>query len=225
MACKPALCLFLLLFAITNSVQAQQIKSSVILHDGYDEDNNLVRNHTVVYYLHTTKRLIAGYVTVDQIVEYANRDLFNSFTTSVNRDTLLYFHGILEKGKKSGTFLDFPQDNIFYIYTYQNDKQNGEFVAYYYSGQLYCKGNYKNGKQVGEYRQYYANGKPSLYREFSSGVDNLLYQEYYYQNGQVESKGSIYNGKKVNEWHYFAFQGNLLRTEYYRKGRLVRTKK
>ncbi|QHT70262.1 hypothetical protein GXP67_28235 [Rhodocytophaga rosea] len=224
MACKPALIIFLILYTITTSIQAQQIKKSIILHDGYDDDNNLVRNHTVIHYLYTSKRLIAGYVTLDQLVEYANRDHFNNFSASIRRDTLLYFHGILEKGKKNGTFLDLPQDNVFYVYSYQNDKHNGEFVGYYHSGQVYCKGNYKQGKQVGEYRQYYANGKPSLYRAFADGVENLLYQEYYYQNGQVESKGSLYNGKKVNEWHYFAYQGNLLRTEYYNKGRLVRTK-
>jgi hypothetical protein len=224
MACKPALLLFLLLFISIVSVQAQQIKKSIILHNGYDEDNNLVRNHTVIHYLQTSKRLIAGFVTLDQIVEFANRDHFNTFTTSVDRDTLLYFHGLLEKGKRNGTFLDFPQHNIFYVYTYQNDKENGEFVGYYYSGQLYCRGNYIHGKPIGEYRQYYANGKPSLYRVFSEGVDNLMYQEYYYQNGQVESKGSLYNGKKVNEWYYFSYQGNLLRTEYYRKGRLITTK-
>lgn len=195
----------------------------MILHDGY-EDNKLVRNHTVVHYYHSSKKLVAGFITLHQIVEFAHNDNFNAFSTTVQKDTILYFHGIIEKGKRNGTFLDLSEGYVFYVYSFENDKQHGEYTGYYNNGQLYCKGTYKQGKQTGKYRQYYANGKPSLYKNFSEGVSALLYEEYYYQNGQIESKGSFYNGKKVNEWEYYNYQGNLLRTEYFNKGRLARTR-
>lgn len=224
MALKTAFFILLLLCIVAVSVQAQLVARRITLHNGY-EDDKLVRNHTVAHYYHSGKKLVAGFITINQIIEYAHSSRFEVFNTITQTDTLLHFHGIVDKGRKNGTFLNFSNENIFYLYSFENDKENGVYVGYYSSGQIYCKGVYKNGKQIGEYRQYYASGKPSLYKVFSEGIVNLLYEEYYYQNGQVESKGTLYNGKKVNEWYYYSYQGSLIRTEYYNsKGRLVTTR-
>lgn len=209
---------------------AQILYKSQIIHNGF-EGGKLVRNHTVLYYHHLNmklaggRKLTDGFITVDHVVEYAMNDNFTDYANYIYRDTLVTFYGITMKGKKNGTFLSLPPGNIFYLHTYRNDVENGEYKGFYSTGQLFCEGYYENGKQVGNYKQYYANGKLALIHKVIADVASLSHLVYYYTNGQIESKGSYYNEKKVNEWYYYDRQGNLVKTEYYtNKGRLVRIK-
>jgi antitoxin component YwqK of YwqJK toxin-antitoxin module len=201
---------------------AQLLYKPVILSSGY-ENGELVRNHVEIHYTHYTSKVISGCIVVSHVLEYAHNNEIITYTKHVERDTLAFFYGTIEKGKKQGTFVSGLSENKFYIHTYKDNALEGPFQGYYNFGQLYKKGYIKDGEQTGNYAQYYANGKPAYFIT-RNDIDDLQLEEFFYVNGQTESKGTLYKGKKVNEWVYYDFDGNLKKTEYYNnKGRLLKT--
>ncbi len=209
-----------LLCLLPGLLAAQRVHRTVVLHNGY-EAGQLVRNHTVVHYYHNNRERVAGFITVNRVVQYALNQERSLYSTWVETDTLCTFAGTIHKGRKNGTFPAFPPGNLFFVHTYEDDQKNGPFLGFFHFGQRFCEGTLTEGIKTGPYREYYANGHLSKSQQFLDPGKNVLHQEQYYITGELHHRGYFHGDNKVNEWQYFDTDGTLSKTEYYNKyGRL-----
>jgi antitoxin component YwqK of YwqJK toxin-antitoxin module len=101
-------------------------------------------------------------------------------------------------------------------------KLEGEWLRYYWNGQLQEKRNYKKGKWEGEQLEYYDNGQLKSKGNFKDDKREGVSSKYY-DNGQLNDKGNFKNGKLDGEYLQYNENGQLEKTEIYKDGKLIET--
>jgi len=123
-------------------------------------------------------------------------------------------------GKEQGSFKNGNQEGAWVSYyesgelwhkgNLKNGGLEGAWVSYYKNGQLSYKGNYKNHKRVGEYIFYYENGQLQSKGNYKSGGREGAWVSYY-EIGQLWNKGNYKNGKRDEVWVSYNKDGTVLK--------------
>ena len=95
--------------------------------------------------------------------------------------------------------------------------REGEWVGYYYNGQLESKENFKNGLRDGKSVWYHDNGN-LWWKRFYNNDEIEGESVNYYDNGQLQERGTYKNGKREGEWVWYQHNGELREKETYRNG-------
>lgn len=86
--------------------------------------------------------------------------------------------------KQNGEYVEFyPTGDIFKKCNYKDGKLNGEYTEYHLNGNVYKICNYVDGKLHGNYKSYYADG--TLYKQhyfIDSNLDNNEFETFYSLN-------------------------------------------
>ena len=118
----------------------------------------------------------------------------------VERDDLYYekFTDIPFSGKVTGR-----EQGAF-----ESGKNDGAWVEYDYSGQLFSKGHYKKGKREGTWAYYCPNGQLWLKGNRKSGYKEGNWVEYYC-DGDLWEKGDYKNGRRDDYWVSYNEDGTV----------------
>ena len=116
----------------------------------------------------------------------------------------------------------YPNEKLSKIEHYNNDKLHGEQIHFYDNKQIKLKSFYTNGFKNGEWIAYFENGK--VMQKYNYTHDRLggSYIEYY-ENGIIKEEGEYAGDKKYKKWKYFNDKGELLKTEIWKRGELIKT--
>ena len=93
----------------------------------------------------------------------------------------------------------------------------------YYDGEtkiLKRRQSYLNGKATGVEQIYYPSGTLKSETTYQKGFIRGLIKTYF-ENGILQSSGNQSKNRKVNIWKYYNVDGELVREELYRNGKLV----
>jgi len=108
---------------------------------------------------------------------------------------------------------------------YKNNKKNGveiRLIPFSKDTLIYIE--YKNGKMDGVSKVYdINNGRIQMYGEMKNGKENGVVREYF-SNGQVKYEYTAENGYIVGECKYYNESGELIKTEIYENGEVVKVK-
>ena len=122
-----------------------------------------------------------------------------------------------EAGQHHGESLNYHENGKLHYRTfYDNGKQNGKNTYYYSSGQIQMSNNYKNDLLEGEYISWYVNGKISAKGNYKNNRREGCWEELSYDS--IFSKGNYKLDEKDSIWTYYDSNGQLVRTEIYKKG-------
>jgi antitoxin component YwqK of YwqJK toxin-antitoxin module len=90
------------------------------------------------------------------------------------------------------------------------------------NGQAIYKGYVSNYWKMTDMVIYYCNGNKKVQRD-SLGEQNEGKVTSWYQNGNIETEFYFKNREEVGDWKYYNVQGKLIKTEFYRLGKLTKT--
>lgn len=128
--------------------------------------------------------------------------------------------------KFQGTYESYDEDGCWRIQTYLDDTLDGPTTEYYIdSGKvIIIVGQYDKGKETGLWKWF--DKDSILYQTaiYDNGVYNGEFSKYY-SNGQLKENATLLNGEYEGELNYFDEKGIIIKTEFYKKGKLQRTKK
>lgn len=115
------------------------------------------------------------------------------------------------------TFTLLHGDYVEYEKHYPSVRVEGEeeFINY-----IRLRGRFINGLRDGVWIEYYPTKNPSSVSSYRLGLLNGPYHEYYRRTNSVFAEGSFLNSRREGEWKYFDEEGELMRSELYKKGRL-----
>lgn len=106
----------------------------------------------------------------------------NNFSTENNNIINTEQHS--KNNKQNGEYVEFyPTGNLFKKCNYKDGKLDGEYTEYHLNGNVYKKCNYVDGKLYGNYKSYYADG--TLYKQhyyIDDNSDNNEYETFYSLN-------------------------------------------
>ena len=128
--------------------------------------------------------------------------------------------------KKEGKWKYFSEEDEKLILeeNYKNGKLNGEAVTYYHdSGKPFEILEYKNGVKDGEWMKYFPEGQLMTETFYKNGVLEGTFVNYT-PEGKLLIKGWYKNGEQDGVWEFYDEKtGDLLRKEYFKEGRLLKT--
>jgi antitoxin component YwqK of YwqJK toxin-antitoxin module len=113
------------------------------------------------------------------------------------------------------------KSKILNRYLTENNKKNGEYINYYFSGEICFSGNFKDDLKTGQWKYFYENGNLRSKGSFDNGLDadsldfgasiNGRIGEwiYYRENGTVFQKSNWIAGFKNGVLKQFYENGNL----------------
>lgn len=91
-----------------------------------------------------------------------------------------------------------PDGSLKVIYHLKKKMLNGEYVAFYSSGQIATKGQFLNGVRNGEWFDWYKDGSLAIKRVYESGFESIV--EGKWPNGQTAFKGRYQNATRSGSW-------------------------
>ena len=119
--------------------------------------------------------------------------------------------GVIKNGKEEGAWVWYYESGeLWKKLNVKNGSIEGAVVDYHKNGQLSYKGNYKNGKRVGEYIFYYENGQLQSKGNYKNGGREGAWVSYY-EIGQLWNKGNYKNGKRDEVWVSYNKDGTVLK--------------
>ena len=128
--------------------------------------------------------------------------------------------------KFQGTYESYDEDGSWKVKTYHNDTLDGPTNEHLIdSGKVVIVvGQYQKGKETGLWKWF--DKDSILYQSaiYDNGVYNGEYLKYY-PSGQLKEKATLLNGDYNGELNYFDEKGVITKTEFYKNGKLQRTKK
>lgn len=127
------------------------------------------------------------------MVTNGNGHCVNRYENGVISAEGYYLNGLMEgEWKFKNEF-----DTIIQVVSYTSGKANGKTSNYYDSGEKYSEGELLNDKQNGKWT-------------------------WYFQNGSLESQVNFEDGQKDGEQVFWNESGNIIKKEYYEKGKLLK---
>jgi antitoxin component YwqK of YwqJK toxin-antitoxin module len=102
--------------------------------------------------------------------------------------------------------------------------RHGDARTFHPGGTRRTEGKYSNGEQVGVWRSFRADGSPLEELHFAGGAKDGPTTRWQV-SGVKEIEGSYKADKKDGTFNYFDADGELQKTEEYKAGRLLRTKR
>ncbi|MFI5158301.1 MAG: tetratricopeptide repeat protein [Sphingobacteriales bacterium] len=99
-------------------------------------------------------------------------------------------------------------------------QRQGDWIYYYFNGDLKAKEHYKNGKLDGIQQYYFANGNLSSRENYENNLAEGLITNYWYA-GNVKSLINYKLGKKEGEEKVYYANGDLQTVNHYTNGELM----
>jgi antitoxin component YwqK of YwqJK toxin-antitoxin module len=152
-------------------------------------------------FLHYDKN---GFASVSLFDDDTTR-IADGFYKGINKDSLwTYFY---PDGKKAITV------------SYSMGVENGRSKTFYQEGNLLEELDWVNGKKNGIWRQFYPNNQKRLETKFVNNEKNGPFY-LYHENGAFDEKGTYKNGLRNGRWEYYDKSNNIIKTEFYKDGKL-----
>lgn len=142
-----------------------------------------------------------------------------------------------KEGKKiaDGNYIDKKRDGLWQFYSdfdgaliseehYKDGQKEGEMINYYPdNGKIAEKVNFVKDWEDGPYYQYFEDGKIAAQGTYKAGMLVGDYK-FFFMNGKVQLEGKYLNGQKEGDWHYYDKEGDLIKTEKFKAGKIVDVK-
>ena len=150
---------------------------------------------------------IDWFIGFNEVSYLQNRD---GFVYEVNSDSKFTgkYVGYYENGTDKNRQL---KEEIIYV----DGVKDGGYTYWYQNGKKKEEGNFKDGELEGTYILWYQNGQKQIEATTSYIVG-------WYENGQQRGEENYKNGKKDGLWTFWDKEGNVTKTETYKKGKLVK---
>ena len=108
-------------------------------------------------------------------------------------------------------------------------KKHGYWKTFFDDWSLHTECYYKHGLRDGFYKEYDEKGNLNKITKFVNDVEQVLtadqkplvMQREYYPNGKVRREASFRDGKREGVWREFDEDGNVIKSQTYKKGALV----
>lgn len=108
-------------------------------------------------------------------------------------------------------------------------KRHGYWKTFYDDWSLHTECYYRHGLRDGFYKEYDKNGNLKKITKYANDIEQiqesdlkpLIVQHEYHPNGQVKREVSFRDGKREGIWREFDENGNVLRSQTYKKGALL----
>ena len=108
-------------------------------------------------------------------------------------------------------------------------KKHGYWKTFYEDWTVHTECYYKHGLRDGFYKEYDEKGNLKKITKFVNDVEQtlegeqkpLVIQREYYPNGKVRREASFRDGKREGIWREFDEEGNVIKSQTYKKGTLV----
>ena len=152
---------------------------------------------------------------------------FYSYDTDGKLETIEFYN----EGRLMFT-QEFNENSIL-VETSNYEYQNENFETYkkVHTFQFYDNGDLKsenivndnNETEIENYKEYYSNGFLKIEKYTVNGHKNKVYREYF-ENGNVKYEGFFKDDYPVKKQYYYNENGKLLKTETWKKQKLIKTK-
>ncbi len=132
-----------------------------------------------------------------------------------------------------GNYVNEKRDSIWQFFSeydskllseenYRNGEKNGFSIVYYGGDGIAEKSNWKDGKMDGKWQQFYTDGKIKIQGNYKDGLRDGQVKTFF-DSGQVMMDGQYSQGDPSGTWFYYNEKGEMLKKEYYEKGKLIKT--
>jgi len=178
----------ILLFINGNSIRAQQ---PGVFEYYYNSDNKLSEKSNASFVLIVYKENPG-----DQLWkrDYFTKVDHKKLSIGYCKDSL----GLIQQG--ACKYFDY-KGNLDETGYFENDKKNGEWIAYFTSGKKRRVFNYSNGKKSGLNLEWYENG--NIRDSFDLDKNGNGHGLGLYEDGQKKYEGMFADGRKKGEWKYY----------------------
>ena len=123
-------------------------------------------------------------------------------------------------GTSNGSYKEYDsRGNVIVTGTYFDGMKNGKWSEQI--GDMRTQGEYRNDKQVGEWVAYYDNGKMAFRGTFNAGYPDGEHF-FYYENGKLREIQKYAAGVKHGDWKKYLDTGELYFTVTYDQGKEVK---
>ncbi|RFC55945.1 toxin-antitoxin system YwqK family antitoxin [Brumimicrobium aurantiacum] len=110
----------------------------------------------------------------------------------------------------------------YYYYTgdlekithYKDGKLNGEYDYYYDNGQLNVEGQFEDGEKTGEWTWYTNSGVVDMQGKFKDGLQHGVWK-YNYPNGELSYRAKFKEGLKEGKWTYYYKNGKKFKVGHF----------
>lgn len=131
------------------------------------------------------------------------------------------------KDKIQGKFTSYDEKGSWKVRTYKNDSLCGPTIEHFIDSdniKTIVVGQYINNEETGLWKWY---DKDSILILTAVYVNGILKGEYirYFPNGKIKQKGIMEDGEFQGEVYYYDESEKLIKKEFYKKGKLIRTTK
>ncbi|MDE0471381.1 MAG: hypothetical protein OXH57_05520 [Ekhidna sp.] len=151
--------------------------------------------------------------------EYVN-GLLNGLYKTYYSTGQLEMEILNERGKKSGTLKTYyTNGQLKSTGIYEKGGLQGDFLSYYSDGSIKNKFSYKDGYQSGKNLEYYDSGQIKTESNYSSDGQDVAIRDFSVRGGLISQK-FLKNNLPDGTWTIWDDNGDLKRTENYRKGKL-----
>ena len=113
------------------------------------------------------------------------------------------------------------QDSVVEECPYKNGKKNGLYITRSTEHVVLARINYVDDKMYGSYKSYYDTGELRSEGECKKDLSEGRWI-WYHQNGQREAVVEYVHGLKEGEETFWSEQGDPIKSEYYKAGKLIR---
>ena len=160
---------------------------------------------------------IDWFIGFNEVSYLQNRD---GFVYEVNSDSKFTgkYVGYYENGTDKNRQL---KEEIIYV----DGVKDGGYTYWYQNGKKKEEGNFRDGENDGLLTQWYENGQKGIEtntRYIVGWYENTSYIVAWYENGQKKGEGNSKYGKQEGLWTFWDKEGNVTKTETYKKGKLVK---
>ncbi len=108
-------------------------------------------------------------------------------------------------------------------------KKHGYWKTFYDDWTVRTECYYRHGLRDGFYKEYDEKGNLKIIKKFVNDVEQVLQSDLkplvlkheYYPNGKVKREASFRDGKREGIWREFDEEGNVIKSQTYKKGSLV----
>jgi len=128
--------------------------------------------------------------------------------------------GVYLNREKDGKWVFYDgHSNVIAVDYYKNELKHGKCIVYHPTGELIEEVNYEKGIQHGMWKRYFKNGN----LHFQGNVENGKWDGPYvfnYPDGKKLVVGVYEHALKQGDWLYYDDQGQLIKVESYKKGKM-----
>lgn len=146
-----------------------------------------------------------------------------SRTTSFANNGRKIAEGIFRNEKKDSTWRYYSDYDgvLLSSENYCEGVKNGSSATFYPNGNFAEKIQYKDGKKAGDWIQYFEDGKVKLKGYYTNDEKEGPFKGFY-PDGKTSVSGAYKTGHKDGLWTFYGEKGDVIRSEKYSEGALVK---